>query len=401
MAIVDDEVAAVDMLKEYLECDPRFQVVGMGHNGREALRLANACRPDVMLIDIHMPQLNGLEAAARITSAFPSIAVVIMTANPDPEYIREALSAGARDFLDKPIVVDLLFERIAKAAAKRDPHARSRGFAAVWAFYGSKATSGCTTLAVNVALDLASLQYRVLFMDLDFAAADGLRYLGRTPGVPDEKPRVNLEQVESLTADDVMRLIQRVELPVVPRLELAFLRDIGVSPASPDVPERLTALLELLVTMYDYIVVDLPPARIFESGLAPILDFAERVFMMANQDLSSLAAVETFTKAVSKTHWSFDRLSLLVSELVVQAQLDPRAWLVEHQVPLRELLGVPLDVKSCSRALHQGVPALLLEPDSRYSLFVKALVDRALNRPPARGVRTSLWQKLARLVRHA
>src|SRR5438874_831469 len=112
-------------MKEQLATEDRIEVVGTGRDGRDALRLANSLRPDVMVLDITMPNLNGLEATARITSAFPSVAVIIATGNRGETFMRDSMRAGAKDFLDKPIAASTLIEGIVSANGKRDPGAPS------------------------------------------------------------------------------------------------------------------------------------------------------------------------------------------------------------------------------------------------------------------------------------
>lgn len=401
VVLVDDETAVVEMMTLQLEEDDRIQLVGTGHNGREALRLANALRPDVIVLDITMPQLNGLEASARITSAFPSIAVIIATANQGEQFVREALRSGAKDFLDKPIAANVLVEAIVRANGMRDRSAPARGFASVWAYYGSKASSGCTTLAVNTVLDLATMGYRALLIDLDVNSGDCARYLGQTRVEDGPDLFTRLAQAGEVTADTVKPLIRRVVMPVTPELAIDTLMTPGQFTApGPRAADALRELLDRVVPMYDYIIVDLPPGRLFDPQVGLVLDYAERFFLLANTDVSSLAAVQAVAATLATTEWSFDRLSLVLSGLIVQSQLSVRSWLVERKVPLRELLQMPVDTRACSWAVQRGVPVLLSDPGSPYASFVHTVVDHALNRPPITGSRTTLWQRLKGLLHY-
>jgi DNA-binding NarL/FixJ family response regulator len=79
------------------------EVVGEAGTGREALRLIEATRPDVVLMDILMPELNGLDAAARMAAQFPQVRVIILSVNTAEEYVLQALRAGAAGYLLKSI----------------------------------------------------------------------------------------------------------------------------------------------------------------------------------------------------------------------------------------------------------------------------------------------------------
>jgi DNA-binding NarL/FixJ family response regulator len=88
-------------LRLLLERQPNLTVVGEASDGREAVRAAEAVSPDVVVMDIAMPNLNGIEAARQITSARPETAIVILSMHSDESYVIRALKAGARAYLLK------------------------------------------------------------------------------------------------------------------------------------------------------------------------------------------------------------------------------------------------------------------------------------------------------------
>ena len=99
--LVDDEVMIRAGVRAILDMDQDITVVAEAGDGREAIELAIAHRPDVALLDIRMPRLDGLAAAAEISRAAPGVAVAILTTFGDDAYIAEALDGGARGFLLK------------------------------------------------------------------------------------------------------------------------------------------------------------------------------------------------------------------------------------------------------------------------------------------------------------
>ncbi len=84
-----------------LEQQSDLTVVGEASDGREAVALAGAQRPDVLVMDIGMPSLNGIEAAAQITNSYPEISIVMLSMHSDESYVLRALKAGAKGFLLK------------------------------------------------------------------------------------------------------------------------------------------------------------------------------------------------------------------------------------------------------------------------------------------------------------
>jgi DNA-binding NarL/FixJ family response regulator len=88
-------------LRLVLEQQQDFQVLGEANDGREALNLIESCKPDVAVLDITMPNLNGIEAARQIVAKQPNIAIVILSMHSDEGYVLRALKAGARGYLLK------------------------------------------------------------------------------------------------------------------------------------------------------------------------------------------------------------------------------------------------------------------------------------------------------------
>lgn len=97
--LADDHQMLLDALKSILE--PQCQVVGLVTDGRSLLEVAEKLRPDIIVLDIAMPKLNGLDAARKLKQKMPSVKLVFMTMNEDPYLVGEAFRAGASAFLLK------------------------------------------------------------------------------------------------------------------------------------------------------------------------------------------------------------------------------------------------------------------------------------------------------------
>ncbi len=99
--IADDHEVARRGIRAMLESHPGWEVCGEARDGREAVDLASKMNPDLVLLDIGMPNLNGLEAARQILAFSPDIAILILTMHDSDQVVREVLRAGARGFLLK------------------------------------------------------------------------------------------------------------------------------------------------------------------------------------------------------------------------------------------------------------------------------------------------------------
>ena len=110
--LADDHTVMRKGLRLLLESQPEFTIVAEASDGRQAIEQAEATQPDVAVVDIGMPQLNGIEAAQRITTALPRVAVVILSKHSDEGYVLRALKVGAKGYLLKDSAEGDLIEAI-------------------------------------------------------------------------------------------------------------------------------------------------------------------------------------------------------------------------------------------------------------------------------------------------
>jgi NarL family two-component system response regulator YdfI len=114
--IADDHLVVREGLRAILEAAPDLTPVGEAADGAEAVRLAGELSPDVVLMDLRMPNMDGIEAIGQIKACYPEVEVVILTTYDDDEYIVRGLRAGARGYLLKDSGRKVLFEAIRAAA---------------------------------------------------------------------------------------------------------------------------------------------------------------------------------------------------------------------------------------------------------------------------------------------
>ncbi len=114
--LAEDHAVVRQGLCALLNVDGHFKMVGEAKTGREAVEKAQALRPDIILMDIAMPVLNGLEATRQILAANPAAKVVILSAHSDDEYIERMNAVGAVGFLEKQTSADVLTKAIREVA---------------------------------------------------------------------------------------------------------------------------------------------------------------------------------------------------------------------------------------------------------------------------------------------
>ena len=110
--LADDHIIVREGTREFVQREPDMEVVGEAGDGEEAVKLANELKPDVIVMDIRMPKLNGIEATKKIKELEPSIAVLVLTAYENDQYIFALLEAGAAGYLLKGVRVQEVIEAI-------------------------------------------------------------------------------------------------------------------------------------------------------------------------------------------------------------------------------------------------------------------------------------------------
>jgi DNA-binding NarL/FixJ family response regulator len=115
--IADDHALFREALRELLDCHPDFHVVGDVGGGRDAVRLARLLRPDVLLLDLHMPDMAGLEALLEIARIDPPVNTLIVATHASEDEVVEVLESGARGVVMKHAATELLYKSIRMVAA--------------------------------------------------------------------------------------------------------------------------------------------------------------------------------------------------------------------------------------------------------------------------------------------
>lgn len=110
--LVDDQTLLCEVLKTWLEVEEDFQVIGVAHNGNEALSKIEILHPDVVLMDIDMPEMDGLNATEIITQHYPKVKVIFLSGHDDDEYLGKSLRSGAKGYLLKNTTAEELAQKV-------------------------------------------------------------------------------------------------------------------------------------------------------------------------------------------------------------------------------------------------------------------------------------------------
>ena len=195
--VVDDIAETRENIRKLLQFEADFEIVGAARNGQEGIELAKELQPDVILMDINMPDIDGITATETIRAQVPHSQIVILTVQADPNYMRRAMLAGARDFLTKPPSVDEMIGAIRRAGEMaHEEREKSKSTFTIKPGNGSAPTGmgragkvisvfspkggvGTTTLAVNLAICLHKEQTPVVLVDGNMEFGDVMVFVNQ------------------------------------------------------------------------------------------------------------------------------------------------------------------------------------------------------------------------------
>jgi DNA-binding NarL/FixJ family response regulator len=116
--IADDDAGFLDSLRELIDHQPDLRVIGAAANGLEAIELADRLDPDAVVLDLHMPLLDGVSAASRLRRDHPSLCLIALTGDEAPALHRAVREAGADEVLLKDALLEALLDRLATVRAR-------------------------------------------------------------------------------------------------------------------------------------------------------------------------------------------------------------------------------------------------------------------------------------------
>jgi NarL family two-component system response regulator LiaR len=117
--VADDDVLFIESLRELIDRQPELEVVGEAHNGLEAIDLTDSLDPDAVVIDLHMPLVDGVTAVARMRRDHPNLCLIVLTGDTDAELHRAASEAGADAVLEKSELAQGLIDRLSAPRVRR------------------------------------------------------------------------------------------------------------------------------------------------------------------------------------------------------------------------------------------------------------------------------------------
>jgi pilus assembly protein CpaE len=376
--IVDDIPETRDHLTKLLSFESDIEVVGAAASGAQALELAAQLLPGVVLMDINMPDMDGIAATERMSSEVPDAAVVMMSVQGEADYLRRSMLAGAREFLVKPFSSDELTASIRQVYAREVEKANRRAAAPVMApggpaagaagggrdrdgqivaIFSPKGGVGRTTIAVNMAIAAATeLGQTVVLVDASFQFGDVGVLLNLNPknkSIADLVPELEAGEPESL---DTFVINHSAGVRVL------------LAPPSPEMAELITPtvvkrVLEALRREHDLVIVDC--TSWFNETTLAILDVADTVLTVLSLEITSIKNMRLFLEVAEQLGYEQSKVKLVLNR--ADSSLGIRVTDVENSIGRKVDHTIVSDGRSVVYALNRGVPFFLSNRDAQVS----------------------------------
>jgi pilus assembly protein CpaE len=376
--VVDDIPETRDHLAKLLSFESDIDVVGSASSGREALDVASKLKPDIILMDINMPDMDGITATEQMAATLPSAAVVMMSVQGEADYLRRSMLAGAREFLVKPFSSDEL------TASIRQVHSRERDKASrmaavptvatgggsgesadeyagepgrVVAVFSPKGGVGRTTVAVNLAVAAATdLGKKVVLVDASFQFGDVGVLLNLNPkskSIADLLPQLEANEADAI---DVFVIDHSSGVRVL------------LAPPTPETAELITPaavrkVIDSLRRNHDLVVVDC--TAFFNDTTLAILDIADVILTMLSLEITSIKNMRLFLEVAQQLGYETGKVRLILNR--ADSALGIRVVDVEQSIGRKVDETIVSDGRSVVYALNRGVPFYLSNKEAQVS----------------------------------
>ncbi len=372
--VVDDVDKVRNNLRRLLDLETEIDVVGEAANGEEAVNQAKQLKPDLVIMDISMPVMDGIQATEIMTVELPQTAIIILTCQDEGEYLRKAMAAGARDYLTKPPgreelmqtihrVYELEKKRRLKQSIVPDPQVdKPRDPGKIISVFSAKGGIGGSVIAVNLAVALLRLtQKKTAIIDLNLQFGDVALLFDLTPrrtisdlvGEGDyQEPKI----LDSYLADHSSGV---KILPAPLRPEYAEIVKA----------EHVEGILAALKNNYDFIIVD--THHLFDDLTLAALDISDFIVMVAALDILTVKNAKLAMEAIQSLHYEPQKVKLVLNHVFIRNNISIKDLETHLILPITN--SIPNDEKLVVGSCNQGIPFVTSHPKAPISKAILRL----------------------------
>ncbi|HUW65040.1 MAG TPA: response regulator [Spirochaetia bacterium] len=364
--IVDDNEETRRGIRRTLQFDKNMIVVGEAMNGEDCIQKTNDARPDVVVMDIEMPVLDGIQACDVLCKKYNDVAVILSTMEPTIEKMQQCIAAGAKEILIKPYDSSELLVAI-RRIYDRMPHPEEKQVkklpAEIVAVYSSKGGSGVSLIATNLALAYTIRKAgKTLLLDYDVHYGSDALILHMPP------KRTMAEWVqEEVKDEDVFR-----EYLMTHKSGLDFLP----APFSPEQGDLVDAeearnILKFANSLYDHVVIDVP-SKMTEVAMVA-LEQSTKILLVLSTDILAVSNTRKAINILRELRF-LGKVQLVLNRSNV-GNIGVQIKEIEEALELKISYLVPSDGRLTVASINTGEPFVLKYPKSDISQAIMTMAQ--------------------------
>jgi pilus assembly protein CpaE len=374
LLIADDSQEMRETLKTLLTFNETIKVVGEASDGEEAVEKVAQLQPDLVLMDINMPRMDGLKATEAIAIKSPRTGVIIISVQEELEYMRRAMSAGAREYLVKPFDSDELFrtinnviekEMIRRNSASIMPAHCDDDTGQIISLFSPKGGVGKSILAVNLASEIRKLkEKKVLVVDLNLEFGDVALLMNMSASTT----IVNVAQtgIQSIDIEYLKSNVIHAHNGV----------DILAAPLKPEYAEIVTPgviqrVLEVARDEWEYIIIDTVSS--FKSEVLAALDMSDLILLIFGGDFLSLKNTSLALSVMASLNYPMERVKTVLN----RAYTQPSTKILDIERGLKKRIDfqLPSDSELVLNSINRGQPLVDTNPSSELAKAIKLICE--------------------------
>ena len=393
--IVDDIAETRENIRKLLQFESDVVVVGAARTGIEAIDIARETEPDVVIMDINMPDMDGITATEALLRDVPFAQIVMLSVNNDADYVRRAMRAGARDFLAKPPSGDELISTIRTLSDFAHEHKEKlttslpqvamtgpggsytgplRPQGKVIALYSGKGGVGCTVIATNLAVGLNNADTPTVLVDANLQFGDVAVALN----LQAKNSFVDLaSRAEELDADFVESVLLRHDATDL---------HVLAAPGRPEMADEVSAdqvrnVLQFLKSKFAYVIVD--TSSTMDDITLAVLDVTDILVTVATPEIPSIKDTRLLFDLLGVLEFPKERIFFIINKMDKRSGITTDA--VGENLKISVDGEIPLDERVITTSINKGSPILISDkgqPSAKAILEILGVLKERLMMEP-------------------